>query len=40
VRLARRAGNPEPSWPCTARRCRDYLRASALLITGIEHPAP
>jgi hypothetical protein len=27
-------GNPEPSRRYTAGRCRDYLRASVLLMTG------
>jgi hypothetical protein len=27
-------GNPEPSHRYTGGRCRDYLRATALLITG------
>jgi hypothetical protein len=33
-------GNPEPSRRYTAGRCRDYLRASAPLITGMSVPHP
>ena len=31
-------GNPEPSRRYTAGRCRDYLRTSVFLITGLSVP--
>src|SRR5882672_12302594 len=40
IAACERIGNPEPSRRYTAGRCRDYLRASVLLITGASVPHP
>ena len=40
LRIGATHGNPEPSRRYTAGRCRDYLRASAPLMTGRSIPHP